>query len=194
MVLIFLKNRNYRDDRVADDHQPEAPGIITGHPPHVLGFFGFAAAVPGHEMFDHVRIADDESGKDYGFGYLFEHSDRDQVFEPEYLSHRDQKHQDHCQPGMNCARNEIRSENSAVPPGNDAQGEVPGNDAVNRNDERSGKGREKQVGGPVMSPGLAGPSQPSEKKPYILLLSRWCGPLWSPGPEAFPYTRKGNSR
>ena len=70
---------------------------------------------------------------------------------------------------MNGACNKIRRKYGGVPAGNDSEGKIPGNHAVNRDNQRRCQGREKEIRTAVMSPLLeiAGPTQRENGKNFF---------------------------
>ena len=86
----FLEEEEERGHRVADHHEPKHERIMADGPEDESLSFKDIPAVPGHEIFDDVGIADDESGKDGGFSDGLKVFEGDDLFEAKNTPQGDQ--------------------------------------------------------------------------------------------------------
>ena len=102
--------------------------------------------------------------------------DGDDVFELEDAPQGDQQGQDHGQAGVDGPGHEIGGEDGAVLAGDDGQGEIPGDHAVHRDDQRGGQAGQKEIGPAVMVPLAVGPG-PAQREEAVDLAPDPLGPV-----------------
>jgi hypothetical protein len=99
--------------------------------------------------------------KDDGFGHAFQNAVGDDRFVFKDDAQGDHQGDHHGQARMDGAGHEVGGEDGGVPAGYDAQGKIPGDHAVHRDDQRGGQGGEKEVAAGIVAPDLelTGPAQ-----------------------------------
>jgi hypothetical protein len=85
-----LEKKEKRSHCIADDHDPEHEPVMADGPEEESLLFEDVAAVPGHEVFDDVGIADDNSGEDGSLGNGLKISQGDDLFEMKEAPQRNQ--------------------------------------------------------------------------------------------------------
>ncbi|VTR69655.1 hypothetical protein DESC_770030 [Desulfosarcina cetonica] len=148
----LFEEQQQRDEDIAADHDPVLQGVIAKGPPaeglHLHG----VVAVPGDEKLGGIGEADDQASEDDGFGHAFQHLIGDDLLVAEDHPQGNHQGDHHGQARVDGTGHEVGGEDGRVPAGNHAQGEVPGDHAVHRDDQGRGQGGEKKVAAGVMAP------------------------------------------
>ena len=148
---------------VAGNHRPRRPPVVTEGAVPERSAFKLISRVPGHEVFDHVRVRDDHACEEQELREILEVIDRDVPLHLEHLPERDDERNDHRDAGVDGTGNEIRREDGRVPPRDNRDGEVPRHHRVHREDERRCQGRHIEVSPRVVAPLVVAPAPPQRR-------------------------------
>ena len=126
-------------------------------------------AVPGNKKFSGIGKADNQAGKDDGFGDILQNFPSDDFFIPKEFAQGNHQSQHHGQTGMNGAGHKVGREYGGMPAGHNSQRKIPGHHAMDRDDQRCRQGGKEQIAAGIMPPLLmrAGPAHGEDGKYFL---------------------------
>ena len=166
-----LEEKEKGRHHVAEAHDPEEGRIVADSPEEEGLSLEDVAAVPGDKRLHDVGVADDEGHEDRRLGHLLQGVDGNDRFETKDPPEGYKEGEHHGKAGMDGAGHKIGRKDGAVVARYDGKGEIPGDNAVDGDDERCAEAGQQEVGHAVVVPLPVG-AGPAEGEEAVYLLRR----------------------